>query len=443
VANPEHRKKLEDGVIIWNHWRKDNHGVVIPDLMDAGLSHADLGGANLTHANLSGATLSHAGLSHANLSEATLIDADLSCATLSHANLSKAKLSRVDLGRAGLVEADLSGAILVDANLSHSNLSGAILSHADLSRANLSEAKLSGADLGGAILSHTNLSRANLSEAKLRSAELEYTDLSEAKLSGADLGGAILVGATLIGVDLGHADLSGTILIRVDLSGASLSSAFLGATVFGAVNLSNVNGLNSCRHSGPSYLDYHTLARVGRFPLPFLRGCGLSDQFIDYLPSFFGKAFEFYSCFISYSTKDQEFADRLYADFQSKGVRCWFAPHDIQPGKKIHDQIDEAIRVYDRLLLILSEASMASEWVKTEISHARQKEVQQHRQVLFPITLVEFSKIRDWKCFDVDTGKDSAKEIREYFIPDFSKWKNHDDYQNAFQRLIAAFKSEK
>ncbi|HEX5106252.1 MAG TPA: toll/interleukin-1 receptor domain-containing protein, partial [Pirellulaceae bacterium] len=52
----------------------------------------------------------------------------------------------------------------------------------------------------------------------------------------------------------------------------------------------------------------------------------------------------FYSCFISYSTKDQDFADRLYADLQARGVRVWFAPHDIQGGRKIHEQIDEAIR---------------------------------------------------------------------------------------------------
>ena len=41
---------------------------------------------------------------------------------------------------------------------------------------------------------------------------------------------------------------------------------------------------------------------------------------------------EFYSCFISYSTHDQEFAERLHADLQAKGVRCWFAPHDIKAG---------------------------------------------------------------------------------------------------------------
>jgi hypothetical protein len=112
------------------------------------------------------------------------------------------------------------------------------------------------------------------------------------------------------------------------------------------------------------------------------------------------------------------------------------------PGKKIHEQIDEAIRIYYRLLLILSEHSMDSQWVKTEIAHARQKEMNEKRQVLFPISLVPFEKIRDWKCFDADTGKDSAREIREYFIPDFSIWNDHNYYQHAFQRLVKDLKAE-
>jgi hypothetical protein len=51
----------------------------------------------------------------------------------------------------------------------------------------------------------------------------------------------------------------------------------------------------------------------------------------------------FYSCFIRYSTKDRNFAGRLYAGLQNKGVRCWFAPHGVQGGRKLHEQIDEAI----------------------------------------------------------------------------------------------------
>jgi TIR domain len=152
----------------------------------------------------------------------------------------------------------------------------------------------------------------------------------------------------------------------------------------------------------------------------------LEENYITYLPSLFNQAIQFYSCFISYSTVDQEFANRLHADLQNKGVRCWFAPHKMQGGKKIHEQIDEAIRLYDKLLLILSEASMNSEWVKTEIAKTRKRELREKRRMLFPMRLVAFETLQDWECFDSDTGKDSAKEIREYFVPDFSNWKGHD-----------------
>jgi hypothetical protein len=38
-------------------------------------------------------------------------------------------------------------------------------------------------------------------------------------------------------------------------------------------------------------------------------------------------------------------------------------------------------------------------------------------------------------------GKDSAREIREYFIPDFSQWKDHDSYVKAFDRLLRDLKA--
>jgi hypothetical protein len=56
--------------------------------------------------------------------------------------------------------------------------------------------------------------------------------------------------------------------------------------------------------------------------------------------------------------------------------------------------------------------------------------------VLFPISLVPFDTIREWKNFDADIVKDSAREIREYYIPDFSEWENQEKYQAAFEHLI-------
>jgi hypothetical protein len=99
----------------------------------------------------------------------------------------------------------------------------------------------------------------------------------------------------------------------------------------------------------------------------------------------------------NYSTHDQEFADRLYADLQAEGVRCWFAPHDKHGGRKIHEQIDDAIRLHDKLLLILSEHSMSSNWVKTEIANARLLEEREKKNLLFPITLAPMEEVKKWK----------------------------------------------
>ncbi len=213
-------------------------------------------------------------------------------------------------------------------------------------------------------------------------------------------------------------------------------------TIFADVNLAKAKNLDACHYAAPCILDFRTLQQSGSLPLVFLHGCGLPDLLIDYLPSLLNQPIQFYSCFISYSSKDEDFAQRLHVDLQSKSVRCWFAPEDIKGGRKLHEQIGEAIRLHEKLLLVLSEHSINSEWVKTEIAKARQREVREKRQVLFPIRLVDFETIQQWECFDADTGKDSAKEIREFFIPDFSNWKNHDAYQQAFDRLLQDLKPE-
>ena len=39
-------------------------------------------------------------------------------------------------------------------------------------------------------------------------------------------------------------------------------------------------------------------------------------------------------------------------------------------------------------------------------------------------------------------GKTLCVRFREYFIPDFSNWKNYDSYQEAFQRLLRDLKPD-
>jgi TIR domain/Pentapeptide repeats (8 copies) len=297
----------------------------------------------------------------------------------------------------------------------------------------LLEADLRRADLHGADLRGVYLRGADLRGVYLRGADLQGAHLSRADLRGADLRGVALRRAYLSWVDLSGADLSD----------ADLTRAHIGWTAFGNMDLSTVQGLDTVVHEGPSSVGIDTLYYShGNILEVFLRGAGVPEEMITYMKSLVGRPFEFYSCFMSYSSQDQEFAEHLYADLQSQGVRCWFAPHDIRSGRKIHEQIERAIYIHERLLLILSTHSMLSPWVKTEIAKAREREAQEKTQVLFPVSLVSFESVRRWKCFDADRGIDSASEIREYFIPDFSNWQDNDAYQKAFQRLLRDLKAD-
>jgi hypothetical protein len=163
-------------------------------------------------------------------------------------------------------------------------------------------------------------------------------------------------------VDLSEANLSGVNLGATNLSDAYLDEcnferASLHETILSDVDLSRCKGLELISHHGPSPIDIRTLQRSGPLPLVFLRGVGLPDKLIDYLPSLLNQSIQLYSCFISYSSKDEEFVRRLHADLQDKGVRCWFAPEDMKIGAKILDTLDQAIRLRDKILLVLSEAS--------------------------------------------------------------------------------------
>jgi hypothetical protein len=320
----------------------------------------------------------------------------------------------------------------VRANLSEADLSKANLGRADLGRASLSGANLSRANLSGADLSEADLSKANLGRA-----DLGRASLGRASLSGANLSGANLSRANLSGANLSRADLSGANLSRVNLSLADLSGAPLWFTVFAGVDLSKVKGLVTCKHEGPSIVDHRTLEQSRDLPLSFLRGCGLPEWMIEGYQGYCSGPIQYYSCFISYSSKDDEFAQRLHSDLQGKGVRCWFAPEDLKIGDRVRNTIEEAIRLRDKLLVIFSDASVnQSDWVEHEVDQALDEEKRRGEPVLFPIRV-------DDAVMKAKFGW--AKRIREAdkdgrHIGDFTQWKEHDSYQVAFERLLRDLK---
>lgn len=104
----------------------------------------------------------------------------------------------------------------------------------------------------------------------------------------------------------------------------------------------------------------------------------------------------FESCFLSHSTKDKKFCDRLYRDLKANGVVCWYFPETAAWGQSVWGEIDRGIQVYDRLLVVCSENSLSSGPVLREMERALQREDDEHResgvarQILFPITIDNF-----------------------------------------------------
>jgi hypothetical protein len=203
-------------------------------------------------------------------------------------------------------------------------------------------------------------------------------------------------------------------------------------STFAYVSLKDVRGLDKLRKLYDNSIGIDTFFESGGLPESFLRGSGVPEEFIQYAASLIGKAIEYYSCFLSYSSIDDEFARRLYNDLQGKSVRTWFAPEDLKIGDRFRSRIDESIRIHDKLVLILSANSVASDWVETEVESALERERKEGKEVLFPIAIDDegFTSQQSW----------AADIRRKRHIGDFRKWKSHDDYTNAFDRLVRDLK---
>lgn len=76
-------------------------------------------------------------------------------------------------------------------------------------------------------------------------------------------------------------------------------------------------------------------------------------------------------CFISFSLKDQTFADKVLNELENKyKIKCFICYRDMLGGLPYAEQIDEAIRNCSCIALLHSNNSNASEHVKREIELA-------------------------------------------------------------------------
>jgi hypothetical protein len=299
------------------------------------------------------------------------------------------------------------------------------------------------------------LTGAILDEALFNEAQLVDVDLTETSLIGARFYGATLSQCKLAGADLSCARFLGTTFRDCHFSGAKFTLADFGDTVFADCDLRGNQGLDQATHLCPSVMGVDTLLRSqGDIPPEFLRGCGFPDHVIAYVKSLSQSPIQYYTCFLSHSSKDEAFVRHLYDKLQGTGVRCWYFPESARTGQPLKHEIDRAVRLYDKLVVVCSLNSLTSQPVIDEIEEGLKREQEEevrrlkdedeivtgrlsmddfakrhyHTQVLFPIMTDDFL-LDGW-------NHPLQHVIKKRVVADFRKWKDHDSFTKQLDKLL-------
>src|SRR5262249_20104101 len=120
--------------------------------------------------------------------------------------------------------------------------------------------------------------------------------------------------------------------------------------------------------------------------------------------------------FISYSRRDISTVRALTTALTQKGVTVWVDRSDIQEGDAYDTQIEEAIAQTRVVIVLWSESSVKSHWVRAEAAYALAK----HK--LLPISID--------RC-------QPPLQFMQIQTVDFSRWEGGDE-DEAFERLLEA-----
>jgi uncharacterized protein YjbI with pentapeptide repeats len=306
---------------------------------------------------------------------------------------------------------------------------------------NLCEAKLFGQDLrsinlDGARCIRIGLEGANMAGSRLAGCDLRGGCLRNVNFSGCDLSNSDLRGADIRGADFTGANLQSANLHEARVGDANFANATFGATILTKIDLSHAKSLDTIHHLSPSTLGVDTLheSRSGLSDV-FLRGAGVPEPLWQRLHSSSGSPEPQALCLISYSSADQRFAERLHEDLRSRGIRCWFAPKDMPVGDRIRARLEKSLRECDKVVLVLSRHSLASDWVQKEVDAVLQRErAEGSRSLLLPVVLDDgFAKAE---------GQWAAEMRRSRPIADFSNWNQQDAYQAALGKVLREMTQE-
>ena len=399
MADPDHLALAKQGSHAIARWREQVYWR---------RKSLDLSGAFLSGSKLAGIDLASDNLSNVDLTSSDLRLGDLSASNLHGAHLWRSELAGADFRRANLRSASLVRCNLRGSTFQNADLSVADLSHADLWCANLAEANLQGANLTGA-----NLAWADLGGADLRNCRLAAANLEVANLEGADLRGAWF--------------------IRPWLTGSSMENCLLEMTLLADCDLSQVRGLASTRHSGPSIVGSDTLARSrGMIPDEFLQRAGVAGPFIAAQNEIYRSGQRSPKILLINSIKDSELSARIHEDLQLSGVSSWALAADDEAVLRADQGVLERTIFYDLLVLLCSTEALANPHINRLFTHLEPGAGAAHQPRLITVATdgLLYSS-QDRLC----------AQLRQTKVVDLRGWSEEWCYRRGMDRLAEAIAS--
>lgn len=89
--------------------------------------------------------------------------------------------------------------------------------------------------------------------------------------------------------------------------------------------------------------------------------------------------------FLSHSSQDEFFVERLARDLEASGLDVWLDRWSIQSGESIVSRISEGLSESDYLLVVLSAASVDSLWVRHELDTALMLQLSDESITIVPL----------------------------------------------------------
>lgn len=91
--------------------------------------------------------------------------------------------------------------------------------------------------------------------------------------------------------------------------------------------------------------------------------------------------------FISYSHVDRDFVNNLGIQLSRHKTRVWIDKWELNVGDSITDRIQDAIKGSEAILIVLSKASIESDWCRKELSYGIIRELEEKRVIVLPVLI--------------------------------------------------------